>query len=163
MNRTTADWLYVEAVGSTLGEVQGYFVACRFSILIKESKQYGGVTQQFVCSAEQMVYLGNLTVEVVLGAEVVVFSFGILVCANRRKLPILTTRKHQDKKKPYRTGNSLVQQGEKVVLSEFLIYIKYRFTYGGGKRWLIIWSAFVSCIFIMANQRFPRSFMLAPT
>ena len=32
-----------------------------------------------------------------------------------------------------------------------------------GKIWLSIWSAFVSCIFIMANQRFPRSFILAPT
>ena len=70
--------------------------------------------------------------EVVLGAEVVVFSFGVFISTYLWKLPILTTRKQKDKKKPYRTGNSLVQQGEKVVLSEFLIYIKYRFTYGGG-------------------------------
>ena len=110
MNRTTADWLYVEAVGSTLGEVQGYFVACRFSILIKESKQYGGVTQQFVCSAEQMVYLGNLAMEVVASTEVVVFSFGILVCADRRKLPILTTRKQKDKKKSHCTEQCSIQQ-----------------------------------------------------
>gem|GEM_PF-6670665 len=99
MNRATTDWLYVEAVSCALREMQGYFVACRFPILIKESKQYGIVAQQFVCSAEQMVYLGNLTVEVVLGAEVVVFSFGIFISANRRELPILATRKHQESKK----------------------------------------------------------------
>ena len=99
MNRTTSDWLYVEAVGSTLREAKGNFVACRFSVLIKESKQYGGVTQQFVCSAEQMVYFGNLAMEVVASTEVVVFSFGVFISANFGELPILATRKHQESKK----------------------------------------------------------------
>ena len=49
--------------------------------------------------------------EVVASTEVVVFSFGILISADRRELPILTTRKHQDKKKPRRIGHELTQQG----------------------------------------------------
>ena len=110
MHRTTSDWLYVEAVGSTLGEVQGYFVACRFSVLIKESKQYGGVTQQFVCSAEQMVYLGNFAMEVVASTEVVVFSFGVFISANFGELPTMTTRKQKDKKKSHCTEQCSIQQ-----------------------------------------------------
>ena len=110
MNRATTDWLYVEAVSCALGEAKGYFVACRFSILIKESKQYGGVTQQFVCSAEQMVYLGNLAMEVVASTEVVVFSFGVFISTYLWKLPILTTRKHKDKKKSHCTEQCSIQQ-----------------------------------------------------
>ena len=49
--------------------------------------------------------------EVVASTEVVVFSFGILISADRRKLPILTTRKHQNKKKPHRKEQCSMQQG----------------------------------------------------
>ena len=49
--------------------------------------------------------------EVVASTEVVVFSFGILVCTDRRELPILTTRKHQNKKKPHRKEQCSMQQG----------------------------------------------------
>ncbi len=162
MHRTASDRFYVEAVGSTLGKVQGYFVACRFSILIKESKHYGGVTQQFVCSAEQMVYLGNLAMEVVASTEVVVFSFGVFISANFGELPILTTRKQKEsKKQPRRIGHEPTQQGYS--FSSKIVRLAVYFTPPVSKIWLSIWSAFVSCIFIMANQRLPRSFILAPT
>ena len=112
MNRRAANRFDVEAVASTLGETKGDLIACLVSILIIKGKQYCTVTQLFVKTSEQMINLGNLAVETVVGAEVIVFSFGILVCANRRKLPILTTRKHQEsKKQPRRIGYKPTQQG----------------------------------------------------
>ncbi len=122
MNRRAANRFDVEAVASALGETKGNFIACLVSILIIEGKQYGTIAQLFVETSEQMINFGNLAVETVVGAEMIVFSYGILVCADRRKLPILTTRKHQDKKNPHCKEQCSMQQG-KVSISIILVYI----------------------------------------
>ena len=80
-------------------------------IVFEKIEGYCRICLHFVCAEKQMIYVGDFAVEGVVEAEMVEFSFAVLVCAGRRELILLTACEHQSKKNPHHTSNKLVQQG----------------------------------------------------